>query len=131
MARFITILLLTSILLQSFSKVIIYVNYEINLDYIIRTYCVNKDNPSRHCDGKCHLTKQMQEDNKREGIPDNYQKEKLEIQWFSEDGTDFLLKSYADHKYTYPILNVMIPVFPSLSIFHPPTEITFHTNSII
>ncbi|WMI67715.1 hypothetical protein [Mangrovimonas sp. YM274] len=34
--------------------------YELNIDYIIETYCVNKDKPQLQCNGKCHLAKQMQ-----------------------------------------------------------------------
>lgn len=31
-----------------------------NIDYIIETYCVNKDKPELQCNGKCHLSKQLQ-----------------------------------------------------------------------
>lgn len=34
--------------------------YELNIDYIIETYCVNKDKPQLQCNGKCHLSKQLQ-----------------------------------------------------------------------
>lgn len=34
--------------------------YELNVDYIIETYCVNKDKPELQCNGKCHLSKQLQ-----------------------------------------------------------------------
>ena len=36
------------------------VYYELNIDYIIETYCVNKDKPQLQCNGKCHLAKQLQ-----------------------------------------------------------------------
>ena len=29
------------------------------MDYIIAKYCVNKDKPEMHCNGKCHLMKQL------------------------------------------------------------------------
>lgn len=35
------------------------VYFELNLDYIVQKYCVNKDKPMLHCNGKCHLKKQM------------------------------------------------------------------------
>ncbi|QTE21261.1 hypothetical protein [Polaribacter cellanae] len=30
-----------------------------NIDYIIETYCVNKDKPALQCNGKCHLAKKI------------------------------------------------------------------------
>ncbi len=33
--------------------------YELNIDYIIETYCVNKEKPKLECNGKCHLMKQL------------------------------------------------------------------------
>ena len=37
-----------------------YVSYfELNKEYIIKTYCVNKNKPKLHCNGKCHLSKQL------------------------------------------------------------------------
>ncbi|MFD2520619.1 hypothetical protein [Emticicia soli] len=38
---------------------IIYLQYEINKDYIIKNYCVNKNRPQLHCDGKCYLAKKL------------------------------------------------------------------------
>lgn len=34
--------------------------YQLNIDYIIETYCVNKEEPELQCNGKCHLAKQLQ-----------------------------------------------------------------------
>lgn len=33
--------------------------YQLNIDYIIETYCINKDKPQLQCNGKCHLAKQL------------------------------------------------------------------------
>lgn len=33
--------------------------FQLNIDYIIETYCINKDEPKLQCNGKCHLTKQL------------------------------------------------------------------------
>jgi len=33
--------------------------YELNVDYIIEKYCVNKSKPKFKCNGKCHLTKKI------------------------------------------------------------------------
>lgn len=37
-----------------------YVGYfEVNKEYIIKKYCVNKSAPKLKCNGKCHLSKQL------------------------------------------------------------------------
>lgn len=37
-----------------------YVSYfELNKEYIIKKYCVNKSKPKLQCNGKCHLSKQL------------------------------------------------------------------------
>lgn len=36
-----------------------YVEYILNKDYIANYLCINKDNPSNCCEGKCYLEKQI------------------------------------------------------------------------
>ncbi|MCK8522846.1 hypothetical protein M0D21_14810 [Aquimarina sp. D1M17] len=33
--------------------------YQLNIDYIVEKYCVNKERPSLNCNGKCYLMSQM------------------------------------------------------------------------
>jgi len=33
--------------------------YELNIDYIIQKYCINKSKPKYKCNGKCHLAKRL------------------------------------------------------------------------
>jgi hypothetical protein len=33
--------------------------FQMNIDAIIQKYCVNKDKPQMHCNGKCHLMKEL------------------------------------------------------------------------
>ncbi|WP_240034588.1 hypothetical protein [Flavobacterium silvisoli] len=35
------------------------VDYIVNYDYISKVLCVNKAKPEMHCNGKCHLMKQL------------------------------------------------------------------------
>ena len=35
------------------------VEYVVNYDYIVKVLCENKDEPEMHCNGKCHLTKEL------------------------------------------------------------------------
>lgn len=34
--------------------------YQLNIDYIVEKYCVNKERPALNCNGKCYLMTQMQ-----------------------------------------------------------------------
>ncbi|MCK0131165.1 hypothetical protein MWU59_06565 [Flavobacteriaceae bacterium F08102] len=45
------------------------VYYGLNIDYIIETYCVNKDNPELNCNGKCHLMQQLNLSSPKEDSP--------------------------------------------------------------
>ncbi len=35
------------------------ISYAVKKDYIANTLCENKDKPMMHCDGKCHLSKEI------------------------------------------------------------------------
>jgi uncharacterized iron-regulated protein len=35
------------------------VNYEVNKDYISKVLCENKEKKAMHCEGKCHLKKEL------------------------------------------------------------------------
>jgi uncharacterized protein YukJ len=85
MKKSIAILLLIAISFQSFSKVFIVVNFIVNQSTIAQKYCVNKAKPKLHCDGKCHLKKQLKEEDKKENnISSNELKEKAESHFFVE-----------------------------------------------
>jgi hypothetical protein len=42
------------------------INYAINKDYIAAALCENKDKPMMHCNGKCHLAKELKKTAKEE-----------------------------------------------------------------
>ena len=45
-----------------------FIEYEINKKYIAEVLCENKDKPEMHCNGKCHLKKQLKKAN---DVPEN------------------------------------------------------------
>ncbi len=63
------IVLLLSFITVNFSKVFIWLNYELNKKEITEKYCVNKDKPCMHCCGKCHMQKKMAEDDEKQKSP--------------------------------------------------------------
>jgi hypothetical protein len=74
----------------------IVVNYELNKEYISKNLCENKAKPMMHCNGKCHLRKQLQKEDKKENSPSNNIKEKFEIQFFS--GSQLTYISFHDQE---------------------------------
>ncbi|TGE25311.1 hypothetical protein E5K00_09010 [Hymenobacter aquaticus] len=59
MARILAYLLTTLILLQTFSRELVVVDYQLHKERITQLFCVNKDKPRLQCNGKCHLAKKL------------------------------------------------------------------------
>ncbi|MGI4875839.1 MAG: hypothetical protein ACRYFX_32170 [Janthinobacterium lividum] len=55
LAYFLTMLLL----LQSFGRELLVLNFAVNQASIAQRYCVNKARPSLRCNGKCYLARQL------------------------------------------------------------------------
>lgn len=59
------------LLLQTFSRAAIVVNFYANQDYIAKNLCVNRSKPRLNCCGKCQLNKKLKtEDKKEKEAPD-------------------------------------------------------------
>ena len=121
MMRLFSLLLLSVMLVQSCSKVIIFVDYEINKKQITEQYCVNKSNPMAHCDGMCHMIIQLQNKEKQESSPVKNQNDKFEIILFSSVEDDLLFTNYITGDYAYSILQIIKIKSLTSSIFHPPS----------
>lgn len=81
--------LLVIFVLQVTSKFIVVVDYWINKDYIAKNLCENKAKPKMHCDGKCHLAKQIDKQEKKEKPTKNSLKEKQASIYFCSVKADF------------------------------------------
>ncbi|MES2689772.1 MAG: hypothetical protein V4658_05175 [Bacteroidota bacterium] len=60
MIRITSILLLSVLCFQFLFKAGVAGYYFANKDYIARVLCINKENKTMHCDGKCYLKQKMQ-----------------------------------------------------------------------
>ena len=94
------------------------INYSVNKDYIAKVLCVNKDKPRMHCNGKCHLKKQLDKEEKR-GNSTGTTKEKYEINvYFSlldaSPATQPQVKSFIIDPDNYSYTAVKF-------VFHPPS----------
>jgi hypothetical protein len=114
-----TISLAFLFLVQSFTRSFIYLNYEVNKDYISNVLCENKEKKELHCEGKCHLKKELQKEDKKESTPTGSSKEKVEITLFNENIPEFSLQIETIKEYLISYIT-LLPQNCSISVFHPP-----------
>jgi hypothetical protein len=67
------------VLLQSFSREVLLVDFALNQSAITARYCVNKARPMLHCDGKCYFAKKARQQEERENKSAGPVKERLEM----------------------------------------------------
>jgi hypothetical protein len=81
MANKITALaLLIAFMAQTFDKAVIYIDFNINRDYIAKVLCINKEKPQSTCKGTCQLKKKIEEETKKDqSNPDRKSENKIEI----------------------------------------------------
>jgi len=114
------ILALTGILLQTFFSGVIIAHYMANKDFIAKNLCENKDKPMMHCNGKCHLRKQLAEQQKKDSAPLQSLKEKLELQFFSKSTILVQAPSVSEPVVPNTLYSYHIPKTALASVFHPP-----------
>lgn len=116
-----TILLLSALLVQTFSRSLAMADYMVNLE-VYKKACINKAKPKMHCNGKCQMLKKIK---KQEGESEtntpapkfNTSELVLSSKSFFPSISEFSL----DHN---PSFNLYTSDFSSHyigSIFHPPT----------
>ena len=105
---------------QILVKPLLVVNYHLNKTEIARKYCENKAKPKMHCDGKCHLMKQLKKEEKKEPSPFSKDtKDKFEPQFFKENIYNFRSNviTFLNHQTEY---SFSISSFLPKGVFHPP-----------
>ena len=72
-------LLAALVLLQTFSRELLVVDFALNQAAITARFCVNKARPALHCDGKCYFAKKPKQQEERESKSAGPLKERLEM----------------------------------------------------
>nr|WP_262916178.1 hypothetical protein [Flavobacterium algicola] len=99
-------------------------DYIVNYDYISQVLCENKAKPELHCNGKCHLMKELAKasDENKDKTSDKKQSVKLIGELFFEDVNAFSINTFAIdqiNKDTFSYHNLYSYLDTSL-VFHPP-----------
>jgi hypothetical protein len=116
-----TILLLTIVSLQIAGKWLILADYALNKAYIARTLCVNKNKPSMHCNGRCHLRKQLQKEENGGDQTTNNNTHRQFQEVFFEMATPVLFAAIPVTTITHVTHNTALYTNSYIaSIFHPP-----------
>jgi hypothetical protein len=76
---FFSYLLISLVLLQTFSREVLVVDFTLNRATITARYCVNKAQPQLHCNGQCYFAKQLKKQEDREAKAPGSPKERLEM----------------------------------------------------
>ena len=115
-------LLISLVLLQTFSREVLVVDFTLNRATITARFCVNKTRPQLHCDGKCYFAKQLKKQEERESKSASPLKERLEmlpVAFRSLVPTTPVRWASAPASYTaYPA--PAVPTSTARGIFHPP-----------
>jgi hypothetical protein len=115
-----TILLSFFAIVQTFTSFVYDAAYSLNKTYVANTLCINKQQPQMHCNGKCFLAKEKQNEEKRDQQSNNTKREKFEVQ-------PFFLPDEIILKDTLAIINtphckpgnIMLSGYQQV-VFHPP-----------
>src|SRR5690348_16284461 len=63
--KFISVtILLICLIAATFSQWLLIACFDLNKNYIAKELCVNKNNPSAHCNGHCYLNKELNNEEK-------------------------------------------------------------------
>lgn len=105
---------------QSISTSLTLLNFEIQREAITALFCINKEKPELHCDGKCYLEKQIKADEESHSDKPQSRVEFINLVFtLASSDAEFLTQfsTPVAHNFGY-----IIPHFSSAlySIFHPP-----------
>jgi len=119
---FFSYLLISLVLLQTFSREMLVVDFTLNRATITARFCVNKARPLLHCDGKCYFAKQLKKQEERESKAPNSLKERLEMLPTAFGG---LVPTAPVRWATAPMgygafRAIWVPASDAHGVFHPP-----------
>lgn len=123
MKKITTFFLLIVFVFQSTSNFWIITSFYINQDYIAENICINRFDKIPVCYGKCYLSKQLRENDKKEQKLPNI-KEK-EIQLFYYHDFYFTINKVTDNSYCIHYPQYRPEFFTEeylYSVFHPPKQ---------
>ena len=111
--RVIAYLLLTLISFKILIGPLVYLDFELRKEFIIKNLCENRFKPQLHCDGKCYLAKQLHkvaEDNAANEAQKQGENIKKVLEEVFDDSTSELTNYYTPRR-TPSSICVVLPNF--------------------
>ena len=108
-------------LLHSFGKVFIVLDYQLRKEYIIEFLCINRDKPELQCEGKCHLKKELKKSEQSDKqANEKARKQELPVTLYCQ--ALFRLPAHDEIHITAPATPFRLghPLKIAFSVFHPP-----------
>nr|WP_246223785.1 hypothetical protein [Fulvivirga kasyanovii] len=99
---------------------IIWVDYEVNKDFIAKVLCINRDKPELKCNGKCYLAKKLKKAKKQQE-DQNAELQQVSFTLAVTALTTFAFSSFIEEPLKhYGEVNNLYHFHFFASIFHPP-----------
>ena len=120
----IAFLLLVALTYQCLGSLGVFAWYEVNRDFIAANWCVNRDKPMLHCDGKCILAQKL-----RKLDESGHQKDSHDTSGIQKPEVPALTAQYhivapagtaRRAEQSIPKLSSRYSFLPDTDIFHPP-----------
>ncbi|MNK34118.1 hypothetical protein D3C87_526190 [compost metagenome] len=121
MKRLFTYLVLLLFVFQSTGSLWIMVSFYANQDYIAQNICINRFDRIPVCNGKCYLSSQLKENEKKEQKIPNAKEKEIQLYFHLETAYSHPLAIVGNTSRNLSIHRNKIAANPMLySIFHPP-----------
>lgn len=126
MKNALTIFIVMATLFASLSKAFVVGAFLVNQANISKTLCENRNQPKKHCDGKCYLKKQMTKDEKKDksSVPFSVNDLFQEFVWVNTPLESFTCNFYSEENSTsfFTEAEVFYIHFYYSEIPHPPSK---------
>ncbi|NML37091.1 hypothetical protein HHL17_07755 [Chitinophaga sp. G-6-1-13] len=122
MKYFLIICISLGLLLQTFSKSLIVLQFRAQQSFIAQVLCENRNKPEMHCNGKCYLKKKLDRDASQDKNS-NSNKERYEVMFVNALPERLTAPSAA------PVAHIVFYADPFVetpihTIFHPPQSLS-------
>ena len=120
MKKLAPILLSVIVLFQSMTGTLLVANYQIQKKQITKTLCENRNKPSKGCQGKCYLKKQLKKSEEAEKSLPSSVKEKMEMAYTIQKAFEFCFILINKEEKNTTFYSFSILENPTFSDPHPP-----------
>ncbi len=120
MKRLVSSFLIVIILCQVSGSLLQLAAFELNKDFIAKNLCENRSKPMSHCNGKCHLKKEIQKEEQRKESSGSSLNLKNELLQFTvtDNKLIFFETPSIKNDFTYYLESKSLTI--KSEIFHPP-----------